>query len=65
MIDEYLDAINEVFGSEYRSKMVVEPRGSSILVKHPDVVEGELVSLGYMRILTRNLLSGSHRRQTA
>jgi len=57
-IDEYLDAVGRTFGEEYRRKMVVEPRGFHILIKHPDAAEGELVPIGYMPILTRHTLSG-------
>ncbi|MDQ6966839.1 MAG: hypothetical protein Q9M23_07955 [Mariprofundaceae bacterium] len=64
-IDEYLDAVNQVFGAEYRDKMVVECRGAHVLVKHPDVEEGELMPLGYMPILTRNVLSAATRQKTA
>jgi len=57
-IDEYLDAVGQAFGEEYRRQMVVEPKGFHILIKHPDAPEGELVPIGYMPILTRHTRSG-------
>ena len=57
-IDDYLDAVGRTFGEAYRDKMVVEPKGYHILIKHPAAAEGELVPIGYMPLLTRNTLNG-------
>jgi len=64
-IAAYLDAVTQAFGAEYRANMVVEARGLHVLVKHPDVEEGELMPLGYMPILTRNILSAAKRQKAA
>ncbi len=64
-IDEYLEAVGKSFGEDYRNAMVVEPKGASILIKHPDAAEGELIPLGYMPILTRNTHNGWFRKHAA
>jgi len=64
-IHEYLEAVAESFGEDYRQAMVVEPRGSEILFRHPDAAFGEMVPVGYMPILTRNTRNGWFRKHAA
>ncbi len=54
-IDEFLDAIAQVHGDEYKNQMVVEHRGGTqILVKHPKK-EPALVALDTLELMTKNL----------
>jgi len=57
-ITQFLDAIGEVYGEEYKNSMVVESRGNrQILVKHPEHQEGNLVTLGTLELMTKSLHS--------
>ncbi len=56
-IDEFLDAIAQVHGEEYKNNMLVEHKGGSqILVKYPEQ-EGMLVGLDTLELMTKNLHS--------
>ncbi|EAU53459.1 hypothetical protein [Mariprofundus ferrooxydans] len=56
-IEQFLDAIDQVYGEEYRNSMIVESRGNrQILVKHPEHQEGNLVTLGTLELMTKSLL---------
>jgi len=57
-IKEFLDAIGQVHGDEYKAKMVVADRGSGhIMVKYPDKEEGSPILLGTLELMTKNLLN--------
>jgi len=56
-IDEFLDAIAQVHGEDYKNNMLVEHKsGSQILVKYPEQ-EGILVGLDTLELMTKNLHS--------
>ena len=57
-IDEFIDAITQVHGEEYKNNMLVEHKGGSqILVKYPDKQKSILVGLDTLELMTKNLHS--------
>jgi len=55
-INEFLDAVGQIHGEDYRTKMVVAHRGgTSIFVKYPDHNEGSLVDLDNLEMKTKHL----------
>lgn len=56
-IEQFLEAIGQAYGEEYKNSMIVESRGNrQILVKHPEHQEGNLVTLGTLELMTKSLL---------
>jgi len=54
-INDFLDAIAQVHGSEYRAEMTVEHRGGTqVLVKYPGK-DAALVALDTLELMTKNL----------
>lgn len=57
-VTDYLEAIRRTHGDEYRSHMTVAADDAGhVLVKHPDAIEGEVVPLGHLELMTEHLLS--------
>ena len=55
-INEFLDAIAQVHGEEYRNNTEVKHRGGTqIMLKHPGK-EGALIGLDTLELMTKNLL---------
>lgn len=62
-IHDYLAAIGQVYGADYRDRMVVAFCGGHYYrVKHPGGVEGQLVPVGHLDLMTAHLLRQSGRR---
>ena len=56
-IQNYLAAIGQVHGAEYRDRMVVAFCGGHYYkVKHPHEDEGKIVPVGHLDLMTKNLL---------
>jgi len=56
-IEQYLDAVEKVHGPEYRKQTEVSFGGGHyVRIRQPDTIEGEVVPVGHLELMTQKLL---------
>jgi len=59
-IDMYLDAIERSYGPSYRRDVRITVAGGHFIrISHPEVSEGEVVTVDHLELMTRNLLAAA------
>ena len=57
-IDQYLEAVEQVYGPDYRQRTQVSFGGGHyVTIKHPDTREGEVIPVGHLALMTENLMA--------
>lgn len=55
-MQRYLEAVEQAEGAAVRQQTIIEDRGGSeVFLKRPDEKTGQLISIGYLEIMTENL----------
>lgn len=55
-IDQYLDAVEKVYGADYRKQTEVSFGGGHyVTIKRPDDPEGEIIPVGHLALMTEKL----------
>lgn len=60
-IDQYLDAVEQVYGAEYRQQTEVFASSHYVTIKHPGAPEGDAIPVGHLDLMTEHLLHGDER----
>jgi len=64
-IEDFLDAIGQVHGEDYKKKMsVVFCGGHYFKVKYPYQDQGTIVPVGHLALMTKDLLENPEQHQT-
>lgn len=65
-IDMYLDAIERAYGPRYRQDVQISFAGGHyVRIRHPDIHEGQVVPVGHLDLMTRQLLAEEATRKAA